>query len=109
MTSQRHGTSRGPLLVALGGIQAPRCGWEPGGCIQLLFEVRQDTGKALSVPAGSGTSFLLQELWLPVLRSSPMPWSKLGGGNAARILVKRSPLYLEMPELHHSHEPPDSE
>lgn len=33
-----HGNSK----VALGGVQAPRCGWEPGGCIH-LSEVRQDT------------------------------------------------------------------
>lgn len=82
--------------MALGGVQVPRCGWEPGGYIHLLFEVRQDTGKALSVPAGSVASFLLRDLCLPVLRSAPMPWSKLGGGSAARGLVRGSPLCLEV-------------
>lgn len=54
-----QGTSRGHLLVSLGGVQAPVCGWKPGGCIYLLTEVRQDTGKALSLPAWSVASFCL--------------------------------------------------
>lgn len=45
MASLSHGTPKGPLLVALGGVQAPRCGWEPGGCMHILTEVSQDTGK----------------------------------------------------------------
>lgn len=51
VASLKHGSSRGPLWVALEGVQALKCGWEPGGYIHLHFEVRQGTGKTISIPA----------------------------------------------------------
>ena len=76
--SPKHGSSRRPLWVALEGVQAPTCGWEPGSHIHLLSEARQGTGKALSVAAGSVASFLLQGLWLPVLGVSSHALVKAG-------------------------------
>lgn len=76
--SLKHGSSRGPLWVALEGVQAPRCGWEPGSHIHFHPEVKQGTSKALSIPAGSVASFLLQWLWLPVLGVSSQALVKAG-------------------------------
>lgn len=67
VASLKHSSSRGLLWLALESVQAPRCGWEPGDDIHLHFEVREGTGKALTVPGGSVASFSLQGLWLIVL------------------------------------------